>query len=255
MAKTRRGKIIQNTLQGMKIMYNNINGVTTKQKSLVRIIQDEDPTIIGITETKLGEFDTFSLLEYGYLVKRVDRKAGAGGVLIAYKTCLKNVAVVVREEKEAVEMLWIKFDNGKAKLRVGLVYMPQEKDTKVNDLKRIYKKMEEQIEISERNKEVLMLMGDMNCKIGSVIEGNTEEVTKGGKVMLEMCKRHDLSILNAEEMCIGTWTRVQKEKKSVLDYMITNKGDLPLVKEVICYVMYSFFIEECNTVKSLKSLQ
>ena len=210
--KTRRGKVKRNTLQNMKVMYNNINGITTKQNSLRRIIEEENPTIIGITETKLGELDTFSLLECGYLVKRVDRKAGAGGVLIAYKKCLKHVAVVVREEKEAEEMLWIKFDNGKFKLRVGLVYMPQEKEIKVAELKNIYKKMEEEIEKSKHNNETLILMGDMNCKIGEAIKGNDERVTKGGNIFLKMCERLDLSILNTEENCRGMWTRIQNEK-------------------------------------------
>ena len=212
----------------MKIMYNNINGIRTKQKSLERIIEEESPTIIGITETRLGEEDDLALP--GYVIKRVDRKSGAGGVLIAYKVCLKNVAVVVREEKGEEEMLWIKFDNGKTRMRVGIVYMPQEKDVKIKDIKEIHKKMEEEIEKSKKNKETLILMGDMNCKVGI---SNTE-ITKGGKILLSLCEKLDLALLNNEEMCKGVWTRIDKNgKKSILDYFITDKKDLSKFKEVV----------------------
>ena len=163
-------------------------------RSLERIIEEEEPAIIGITETKLDEEETFDI--QGYTVRRVDRKSGAGGVMIAYKECLKNVTVVLREEKGVEEMLWIKVDNGRVKLRIGIVYMPQENDTKVDEIKKIYKKVEEEVDKAKINKEKVILMGDMNCKVGQIITGNTSEVTKGGKVLLSMCNKHELAILN-----------------------------------------------------------
>ena len=228
--KTRRGKVRRNTFKGFKIMYNNVNGIKSKMTSLERIIEEENPTIIGITETKLGEIESLNL--EGYEIRRVDRKSGGGGVMIAYKQCLKNVVVVVREEKGAEEMLWVKIDNGKVKLRIGIVYMPQEKDTKVPEIKAIYKKVEEEIEKAKANKEKVIMMGDLNCKIGQLVSGNTEEVTKGGKVLAAMCEKLDMSILNTESLCNGTWTRISNGKKSVLDYMIVNKEDVPIIKNV-----------------------
>ena len=53
-------------------MYNNINGIKTKIPSLKRIVSEEKPVILALTETKLKESDTFSL--DGYVVKRLDRK-------------------------------------------------------------------------------------------------------------------------------------------------------------------------------------
>ena len=75
-------------------------------------------------------------------------------------------------------------------------------------------------------------MGDLNCKVGNVIKGNTIEVSKGGRILTKMCKRHDLSIINGEDLCEGTWTRIQKNKKSVLDYMITKEQDIGKVKKM-----------------------
>ena len=122
--------------------------------------------------------------------------------------------VVVREEDEREEMLWIKLDNGKVKARIGIVYMPQENEVKVGDLKRIYKKIEEEIEKARMNKEKLFLMGDFNCKIGTEIQGNTSEISKGGKILLAMCKKQELSIINRDTCCDGKWTRIDKNGKN-----------------------------------------
>ena len=230
--KVRRGKSRKNVLKSLKVFYNNINGIKLKQNTLQRIIEEENPTIIGITETKLLKKEDMEI--EGYCIKRVDREKedGGGGVLIAYKKCLKNVVMVVREEKENVEMLWLKIDNGKVKLRVGIVYMPQEKDTRLETIKKIYKKIEEEIEMATVNGETMILMGDLNCKVGKMITNNTDEVSKGGRVLVNMCEKLDLTIMNKEDICKGTWTRIQKDKKSVLDYMIIKKKDLPLVSEM-----------------------
>ena len=173
--KVRRGKSRKNALESLKVLYNNINGIKLKQNSLKRIIEEENPTFIGISETKLTDDDKLEI--EGYCVKRVNREkaGGGGGVLIAFKKCLKNVVIVVREEKESEEMLWLKVDNGKVKLRIGIVYMPQEKDTRLEIIEKIYKKMEEEIEKATVNGESIILMGDLNCKTGKMIKNNTDE--------------------------------------------------------------------------------
>ena len=35
----------------------------------------------------------------------------------------------------------------------------------------------------------IIVMGDMNCKIGDLIDGNKEEISKGGKIMIKNGKR------------------------------------------------------------------
>ena len=134
--------------------------------------------------------------------------------------------VIVREEDGKEEMLWIKLGNGKVKARIGIVYMPQENEVKVDDLKNIYKKIEEEIEKARMNKEKLFLMGDFNCKIGTESQGNTLEISKGGRILLAMCKKQELSIVNKDVCCDGKWTRIDKNgQKSILEYMITTKED------------------------------
>ena len=81
-------------------------------------------------------------------------------------------------------------------------------------------------------------MGDFNCKIGNkIIKKNTEEVSKGGKVLLSLCSKMNMAVINGQECADGTWTRTQwkngKEEKSVLDYILTKKEDVGQIKKLV----------------------
>ena len=43
----------------------------------------------------------------------------------------------------------------------------------------------------------MIVLGDMNCKSGDLIDGNKEEISKGGKIMIKMIKENNMIILNS----------------------------------------------------------
>ena len=49
-----------------------------------------------------------------------------------------------------------------------------------------------------------------------MIEGNTNETSKYGKIMLKTITGEELAILKTSEKCKGTWTRIEGNKKSSL---------------------------------------
>ena len=55
-------------------------------------------------------------------------------------------------------------------------------------------------------------MGDFNCKVGKIVSGNTEEISKGGKKLVKMVNKMGLKIINASKKCKGTWTRMEGRK-------------------------------------------
>ncbi len=224
--KLRRGQRIRNKMIKFNVMYNNLRGVKSKIDSIKRIIQDKEPTIMALAETKLNEGEDFEL--EGYKIERVDRTSDAGGgVLLAYKECMKNIMTTVKEERENCEILWMKSDNGKTKLKIAVIYMPQENHIRIGQLQKVYKNIEREVMRAQENGESIMIMGDFNCKIGKKIDGNTDEVTKGGKLLLELCENTGMSIINAHEKCEGKWTRVQGNEKSIIDYVLIWEDDLP----------------------------
>ena len=200
----------------------------SKESTINDIIEAENPVIVGLVETKLNESDIIDWKDY--VIKRVDRDEEGGGVLIAYKKSLTNIMITIKEYKNHdCEMLWMKLDNGENKIRIGVIYMPQESRTLLKELKVVYQVIEEQINLAKEKGEKILLMGDFNCKIGTVIQGNKEDVTKGGRLLLKLTARHNLAILNSKSCCEGLWTRRQDDNASVIDYIIVQENDVDMV--------------------------
>ena len=199
----------------------NIRGLKSKFSSFQTKIEELLPSIICITETHLTESEKLEI--EGYEVFRNDREENkGGGLLIAVKNEIKNICTVVEKRNDVGQTMWIVIDNTKIKIRIGVVYAPQESRTRKEKLKIMYEGIQEQILKAEERKQRLMIVGDLNCKIGDVINGNRTDITKGGRLLLKLIEKNNLSILNASELCTGLWTRVEGDIKSVIDYIITD---------------------------------
>ena len=111
--------------------------------------------------------------------------------------------------------------------------MPQESRTKLDILKEIYQAIEREIEEAAENGFSLLVVGDLNCKVGEVIKGNTEDLSKGGRLLLKMVQRNKLSIVNSLDVCEGLWTRIEGHQKSVIDYVITFEEDVGIVEKMV----------------------
>ena len=121
-----------------KILMNNVRGYKTKENMIKKIIEEEEPVIMGIVETKLKKGENIDIP--GYIPARVDRVEDGGGVMMLYKENLKGKLVSTAEYRiNQSEMLWQKLDIGSIKMKMGLIYMPQESRTKVDKLREIYK--------------------------------------------------------------------------------------------------------------------
>ena len=96
----------------------------------------------------------------------------------------------------------------------------------------MYQQIEEQIEESKINQQQLMVTGDFNCKVGEEIKGNKKEVTKGGRLLMKTIEKFDLQLMNATEICEGLWTREEKGKRSILDYVLVNQECVGAVEKM-----------------------
>ena len=91
--------------------------------------------------------------------------------------------------------------NNKTKIIIGLVYKPQENKTTKDELEEVYGRIESEIKNARKMEQHIIVMGDMNCKIGDLIDGNKEEISKGGKIMITIIKENNMIILNSLEKC------------------------------------------------------
>ena len=77
--------------------------------------------------------------------------------------------------------MWILIDNKKTKLKLGVIYAPQENATANKELKKMYQEIKDQLEQAKQQCHNILILGDFNAKIGTRLKGNKETVIKGGR--------------------------------------------------------------------------
>ena len=217
-------------MEKFNIYYVNVRGLKSKMDSVQRILGDIQPEVICMTETHLEEGEKVEL--EGYEIYYNSNTKGKGGIIVGIQEKLKHVTIETEKKRGAYETLWIKIDNKKNKINIGTVYAPQESRTKIKVYREMYRAINEKINVIKNDNEKMYLVGDFNAKVGDIIKGNKDEVSKSGKVLKEMVLEQDLSVLNANQKCIGTWTRVLGSEKSVIDYAMVLQGDEQYITEI-----------------------
>ena len=121
----------------------------------------------------------------------------------------------------------------------------------------MYNNIDKQVKIAIEENQKLLLLGDFNCKVGTVIKGNAGKITKGGRILLKMIDRNQLYLVNADERCQGVFTRSQgQDLPSVLDYAIIRNVDTKDIKSMIIdeegeMKMHYFFKDKDNETKEM----
>ena len=164
---------------------------------------------------------------------RNGRSANSRGTLIRVRDNIKNISLELIQENKVGQSLWILVTNTKKKIRVDVIYAPQENIPLNNELKIMYEDIREQIKIGKEEKQQILILGDFNAKIEVAIEGNKAQVTKGGKQLLKLANKENMIILNTvEAKCERVWKRVQGEETSIIDYVLIGTTSANTVKEI-----------------------
>ena len=86
----------------------------------------------------------------------------------------------------------------------------------------MYEGIREQIKIGNKEKQQILIIGDVNAKIREAIEGNKTQVTKGGRQLPKLANKENIILNTVKEKCKGVWARVQGEDTSIIDYVLTD---------------------------------
>ena len=211
-------------MQNFSIYYNNVRGYKSKVDSIMKIVIEKRPTIIALVETILEKENQFNI--EGYVVVNgtmCEKENKNRGTIIAVRKEIRHIVKVVESNYELGEQAWIDIDNTQCRFRMGLVYGPQEIKVKKEELKLWYNSIQENVNEAKNRSMSVIVVGDMNAKVGGMISENTEEVTKGGRILKKMIENNGLIIANALQKCKGKWTRIENDKKSILDYLIIDE--------------------------------
>lgn len=192
---------------------------------------ENGPTVMVMVETHLSKEDKIEEIEGYRMIRREREEEEGGGILIMVRDNMKPLLVEREDEKES-EMVWVKIKNARIVYNIGVIYMPQENNKTKGQLQKIYAKIEEEVTRTKQAGEKILIIGDFNCKVGKEIEGNHDRVSKGGKMLNKMITKQGMSIVNSMNICNGLWTRVENNKKSILDYVMTFKEDGRYIKSM-----------------------
>ena len=192
--------------------------MVTKAESLSSIIDEVDPSIVVLCETKASNtfVDTFfKKLQYNACVKP---DSGGRGLVVAVKNSFGSPLNVSSSPLPGIISAQLKFRNINA--RVIAAYGPQE-STPAEDRKNFFDDLGIEVENAGIAGDIPMLIGDLNSKID---KQNDQLVacSPNGELLVNLVSQNDLAAVNHYPGCRGKWTRENRmndDEKSVLDYV------------------------------------
>lgn len=205
----------------LRIYYNNINGLLTKQDSLCHILQMRQPDLVTLCETKLHKNSTFNIT--GYEVIKSSLKAGKEGIIVAAKLGTFNtIQWIFESDRRNIATAEITYPEDT--LRVIVVHGPQE-DALQEEREDFFNDLKAEVERCVSSSSRLLLTGDFNARIDKS-SGELQSTKTNGRVLKEIVDAYNLTVLNLLPNTEGKWTRIQRksgtEVKSVIDYVISD---------------------------------
>lgn len=120
--------------------------------------------------------------------KHYDASSMRGWTIVLLHGVLNYIELTIKELKtKEYETVWVIVSNNKVKIRIGLLYAPQETVDK-SVIESMYNEIVDQRIEAEKRKEIFIVMGDLNCKIGEKIIGNKQTVSKYGNNLITLTK-------------------------------------------------------------------
>ena len=234
----RRGKKnkIKRFSKSLRLLGVNAAGLKSKMLTFKKVLENLNPSIAFIEETKYKEEGKLKLDNYMIFELVRESKDGGGGLAIACMEDLKPV--MTRKGNDEVEALTVEISVEKMKIKCVVGYGPQENCLKENKLK-FWNYIEEEALNAWNNNLGFIFHCDGNLWAGSsIIPGDPREQNKNGKIFEEFLARNpNLIVVNSLPLCKGKITRHRikdgKEEKSILDFFIVCRRILPFVTSMV----------------------
>ena len=165
------------------------------------------------------------------LFSRIREEKNGGGVAILVRDDIKNIVTPQIPDRN-IELIWVFVQRKRQRpLFIGSYYGKQETRTSKNEIEREYQLLSEEIEEKSKEGEIMIAM-DANAKIGLM----NEETSRNGKLLLDIFKKHGLTVMNSTDKCAGRITRqntANSEELSAIDFVIVNSTVEKWISEMI----------------------
>ena len=232
----RGGNKSKESKKSLTILGNNVAGIRGKEDSLNQLMNEIQPGVIMLQETKM--YKQGKLKIPGFVIfENLRNYGGGGGLLTAIHENLNPVMIENDEENDDILVVDTKHGNDLT-IRCINCYGPQEHIRKKKDIgnddnenathdnSSFFLKLQVEIQCAKSSGSLICIQMDANSKFGNeIIKGDPNiKMSENGKVLHEIIQSEDLVLVNASDKCFGTITRHRKTKKSletsVIDFFI-----------------------------------
>ena len=190
--------------QNLNIVTTNAADLRMKTRSLKHIINHFKASIFSVQEThyrKKGKYcqDNFQIFE-------AIRKKEGGGSMLGVHVSLKPV--LISEYSDTFELLVVEVKVETKCIRILTGYGPQE-NWEIDVKMKFFTALEEELLKAALKGKSIILMGDLNSKLGpEFIKNDPKEMTDNGKILGGIIDRNALTVVNGiGEKCKGLITR------------------------------------------------
>ena len=234
----------------------NANSLKNKLLSLKFILEQLEPHIIVIQETKIRRKSQINL--QGYRCFPTVRGDSGGGILIAGLATLDPVLIF--EGDSECEVLTVEVTLQKKRIRVIAGYGPQECAPVV--VRETYRNtMEEQVIRAQLSGCSIIIAEDSNAKLGPEwLADDPHPISDNGELLANMILRQNLALMNKSPKCVGgpiTRRRLVngKEESSCIDFILMSRDLIEHLESAIVDSNQMYSLTKYTTTKGIPSVK
>ncbi len=230
----------------LRIAYINIQGgVARKKDQIADVMKKLSIGVLAMTETMIGKDEVVVIGDRQVENKHRTGERRHGGIGCISTTGIRmanlDAEAVQHEEEEELdsEWQWWGIKTGTLKLALGIVYIQGDMQTRT----RLLEKVGRQAAEFEGAAWQVILVGDFNGHVGDLVPGNSPTVNREGQLCKDFFRRSDMVVMNADRRCRGTWTRMQGNSRSVLDFILVSQTLNRQIETMVIDDVGEFLIE------------
>ena len=201
----------------------NMRGYSSKKLSFNAILDSNNLNVVMMTETHLYGGKKPTHPNYTFVGRSRQKVNSKGGVAIGYLKEMGKHMVKVREGTGKNEFILLKYTGVTPNIIYGVYYGNQENTTPEGEIKNNLAELFSALNEYKQQGLNIIVGGDFNVHIGDAIEGNDPKVSKGGKILLDLCEDFGLDLANRMEKGLNhTHYDVSSSSSRILDLVITD---------------------------------
>ena len=209
--RARNKRIIDNDVQILKddnkcsLYHLNIRGMNSKKNSMEKILKTLSPQIVTLNETAL-RFKVKPKLENFVAFNRNRHAKIMGGVATFVNEKDKDSFVKLAEGENDDEFLITRHSNFLLPLNIINVYGEQENRASKVEIQDRWGRLLLEIKKIENRNELLLIIGDLNKKIGNDaygVKGNHNKISFGGELVRSLLYNGEYVCLNNCDLATG----------------------------------------------------